>query len=138
MRRLAIFFLLFSFVITSSNSSKHMFSFEQGSVEIESYNLNHALNSLPYDICYTCDKVNDSLAPARNYNHPHVILLNSIARSKGDIATYFKNQIPTAVSFPTPYYLHSLIPANTLPTHSIFKFFSPTPHNLQQSTVLLI
>ena len=138
MRRLAIFFLLLCFVVTSSNSSMQMFSFEQGKAHTENYNLDHVLNSLPVDICFTCEKHKGSLTSSRNHGHSHVILLNSVARNKGDIITYLNNPIPISVTFARQCYLFSLIPTNTSPPPSIVKFLSAKTLYLQKSTVLLI
>ena len=138
MRRLAVFFLLLSFVVTSSNNSMDMFSIEQGTVYAESYNLNHILNSLPTTICNSIKKYNDSLTPTRNYNHSHVVLLNSLNQEESDIIISQINQIQTVFTFPIQGYLHFSIPAKTSLIHSTPQFLSPPKSSILQSTILLI
>ena len=136
MRRLAIFFLVLSFVFVNFNNSKQMFSIEQGYVYAESYNLNHILNSsLSADICNTCEKQKDTLTP-RNYNHSHIILLNSLAQDKSQFISSYP--IPIIFTFPTQHNLHTSIPANTLLVHSELRFLSPPISSILQSTILLI
>ena len=139
MRKLAIFFLLLIFVITSSNNSMQMFSIEQGQVYTENYNLNHILNSLSSDICKPYGRHNDSLTPTLNYNHSHIILFNAIANSENDIIINPINLIPIDFTFSAQPHLHSLTPVNISQNNSILKFLSSIlPPPLLKTTVLLI
>ena len=138
MRRLVIFFLLLSFVFTSSNSSMQMFSIEQGSVYTESFNVNHILNSFSVDICNTSKKHNDSLTPNRNYNHSHVILLNLIALDESEFVNSLINPILIIFTYPIQHNLHSSTSANTLLSHSKLNFPHHPIASILQSTTLLI
>lgn len=138
MRRFLIFFLLLSFVVTTSINSKEMLEVEQGSVHTESSNLNHTRNSLSEPICSTTKKYIELPTPTLNHNHSHLILLDSIALDKGYAVSYLKNQIRIARIFFIQFNLYSVPLENPpLSFHPKLEFLSSNCPQLLQFTVLI-
>lgn len=139
MRKLAALLVLICFCsMPATGKSMQMFSIEKGSVYTENFSLNHLLVSEYIGFCGSCSQEFNSLAPFRNYNHSHVVLLNTIAGEYSDEIGQDRSIIQ--ITF-LPNSAHDLLGAcqfNSARSLTRLKFLPPPRLPFQNFTVLLI
>lgn len=139
MRRLAALLLLICFTATPvTGKSMQMFSIERGNVYAENFSLNHILKYASTGSCPINHENHARLAPVRNYNHSHVILLNSLSREYNEDLRNYVNTILVPFSFDAASNRFIAPQALSGLSFTRLKLLPPSRLPFQQFTVLLI
>ena len=117
MRSLANLILIFSLIVTTSNTSMQMFSIEKGKVFTESYNISHLLSSSSNIPCKNLGLNSNSFC-----NHSHVVVLNKTLRDDSDIVRSCIKQVSVVFDSYTFDVNNFLRPSMVLSDHSNLKF----------------
>ena len=92
MHRLANLILIFSLIVSTSNTSMQMFSIEKGRVFTEPYNISHLLTSSSNIPRKNPGLYGNPLTSLSICNHYHVLVLNKLSRDDSDIVRLCTNQ----------------------------------------------